>query len=253
MSIKSYVATLDGALEKITAALEVLQGGLVQTDEARTLLGQVLQGTNDPDAGRVYGEFGQAHNAMAQAYSSVASLGPKFCGYIASITDGQGTSAPATPAPARPAPSPARPAAGDTEVTPERVAELRRELPPDVQPPSRRPRGAPKPKTHGRWIGPDGTKHAEVSGDDNKARAAVDWFKSQGIDVPQRISDVEMKLAVHMRLGNIKEATLVINHVPCPGIFSCDSMVPRILPPGYTMTVHGTNGFSKTYRGAGDT
>ncbi|WP_352231533.1 DddA-like double-stranded DNA deaminase toxin [Actinokineospora sp. NBRC 105648] len=60
--------------------------------------------------------------------------------------------------------------------------------------------GASTPKTHGRWIGPNGTTRGEVSGKDDKYDQAVAYFESRpGGRVPLRASDVEMKLAVHMR------------------------------------------------------
>ncbi|WP_425426234.1 DddA-like double-stranded DNA deaminase toxin [Actinokineospora terrae] len=42
------------------------------------------------------------------------------------------------------------------------------------------------------------------------------------------------------------------NASPLPGDrgpWSCDRMLPAILPRGYTLTVHGAGGFHKTYRG----
>ncbi|HVK22233.1 MAG TPA: DddA-like double-stranded DNA deaminase toxin [Actinokineospora sp.] len=249
MSIESYVATLNGALETITSALDVLRGGLVQTDDARTLLGDMLRGTTDPDAGRLDAEFGSAHNAMAHAHSTVAALGPRLRTYIAAITDGQGTSTSVAPARAPDVPSPQRTATGATEVSQERVAELRRELPPDIVPHDQRPPGTPQPKTHGRWVEPDGTTHTAVSARDQQYRETVDWFESRGMRIPTRASDIEMKLAVHMRMNGIRSVTLAINHVPCEGELSCDTLLPQILPKGYTMTVHGAGGFHKTYKG----
>ncbi len=64
-----------------------------------------------------------------------------------------------------------------------------------------------------------------------------------------RASDVEMKLAAYMRNHGVRSATLLINNTPCPGPLGCDELVPVLLPEGYTLTVHGANGFAKTYRG----
>ncbi|MBM7774189.1 hypothetical protein JOD54_004393 [Actinokineospora baliensis] len=131
------------------------------------------------------------------------------------------------------------------------VNQVRAELPANIVAADQREPGMPTPKTHGRWVAEDGVVHAEASGKDDKYSAAVDFFRSQpGSRVPLRAPDVEMKLAIHMRLSGITAATLVINHVPCDrGPWSCDRMVPAILPRGYTLTVHGAGGFHKTYQG----
>jgi len=67
--------------------------------------------------------------------------------------------------------------------------------------------------------------------------------------IPVRASDVEMKLAAHMRTKRIRSATLVVDNLPCEGPLGCDALVPVILPTGYTLTVHGPNGFVRVYKG----
>lgn len=62
-------------------------------------------------------------------------------------------------------------------------------------------------------------------------------------------ADVEVKVAVHMRDNEIREVTLAINNIPCVGEWGCDTLVPRILPRGYTLTVHGSGGFRAVYHG----
>ncbi|GAA2971413.1 SCP1.201-like deaminase [Actinokineospora diospyrosa] len=62
-------------------------------------------------------------------------------------------------------------------------------------------------------------------------------------------ADVEVKVAVHMRDNAISEVTLAINNIPCVGEWGCDALVPRILPRGYTLTIHGSGGFHAVYRG----
>lgn len=64
-----------------------------------------------------------------------------------------------------------------------------------------------------------------------------------------RASDVEMKMAAYMRNHGIRSATLLINNTPCRGPLGCDELVPVLLPEGSTLTVHGANGFTKTYAG----
>lgn len=117
-------------------------------------------------------------------------------------------------------------------------------------PPDQRERGAPRPKTHGRWIGPDGQVHPIVSGEDQDYAESVQAFKELGAPgLPVRASDVEMKLAAHMRNHGVTSVTLVINNVPCPGQFGCDGLLPVLLPLGFRLTVHGANNYTKTYQG----
>ncbi|GLZ40870.1 DddA-like double-stranded DNA deaminase toxin [Actinokineospora sp. NBRC 105648] len=141
-----------------------------------------------------------------------------------------------------------RPVLGDGVV--ERVDQLRRGLPPDIPPSGQRPPGEANAKTHGRWIDKAGEVREEISGWDDKYRSAVEWFTDQpGGKVPWTASDVEVKLAVHMRNTTTRQVTLAINNIPCKGRFGCDALVPQILPEGYTLTVHGAGGFHKVYRG----
>jgi hypothetical protein len=67
--------------------------------------------------------------------------------------------------------------------------------------------------------------------------------------IPLRASDVEMKLAAHMRKKGIRSATLVTNHLPCEGPLGCDALIPVILPEGYTLTVYGADGSVRVYKG----
>src|SRR4051812_36021729 len=67
-------------------------------------------------------------------------------------------------------------------------------------------------------------------------------------------SHVEAHAAAIMRTQGLKKATLYINRIPCadgrpPG---CHLMLPRMLPPGSQLTVHGPDGFKWVYRGLPD-
>jgi Double-stranded DNA deaminase toxin A len=120
---------------------------------------------------------------------------------------------------------------------------MRDELPPPVVPGTGQ-------KTHGRWIGPDGQAHELVSGKGEYYDESEQAFRE--LDAPGRMlraSDVEMKLAAHMRAKGIPSATLIINNVPCGGMYGCDNLAPVLLPPGATLTVHGSDDFTKTYQG----
>jgi hypothetical protein len=56
-----------------------------------------------------------------------------------------------------------------------------------------------------------------------------------------RAADVEMKLAAYMAEHGVQHITVIINHSPCKGPFGCDTLVPILLPPGCTLTVHGVS------------
>jgi hypothetical protein len=65
---------------------------------------------------------------------------------------------------------------------------------------------------------------------------------------------VEAHAAAVMRLEGIQKATLYINRIPCsnakaPG---CHLLLPRMLPEGAQLTVHGPDGFKWVYRGIPD-
>jgi len=131
-------------------------------------------------------------------------------------------------------------------VTPERIEELRRDLPPSVV-------SGIGQKTHGRWIDPSGRVHEEVSGKDEKPEEALRLFEEEikSRRIPVTVVYVEIKLAAHMRKNGIRSATLVLNNFPCRGPMGCDALVPVVLPPGYTMTVYGPDGFRQEYQGGG--
>ncbi|WP_433271781.1 DddA-like double-stranded DNA deaminase toxin [Actinosynnema sp. CS-041913] len=119
-------------------------------------------------------------------------------------------------------------------IPPERIEQLRRELPPPVVPNTGQ-------KTHGQWIAPDGTVRAVRSGFDQDSALVQNQLARMGMPGGSgRSGDVEQKLAAHMVANGIGHATLIINHRPCRGRDdSCDTLVPILLPEGSTLTVHG--------------
>ena len=60
---------------------------------------------------------------------------------------------------------------------------------------------------------------------------------------------VEVHAAALMRRLHLGSAALVINGVPCQGPAGCESVLPRLLPSGAQLTVHGPD-FVETYVGA---
>ncbi|MBW4716990.1 hypothetical protein KZQ38_07430 [Saccharothrix sp. SC076] len=156
-------------------------------------------------------------------------------GYADRLT-AQGTPTPGLDA-RQPAQPPQRPPAHQSEPDdpPERIEQLRRELPPPVVPSTGQ-------RTHGRWIGPDGQARPITSGKDARSDLAERQLAAKGLPSRTlRSGDVEMKLAADMAANGIKHATVVINHVPCKGRMNCDTLVPILLPEGATLTVYGIN------------
>ena len=66
---------------------------------------------------------------------------------------------------------------------------------------------------------------------------------------PMSASHVEMKLVALMRANNIRHAGIVINNVPCPGDFGCETLAGVLLLEGYSITVYGSNGYRRTFTG----
>jgi hypothetical protein len=63
---------------------------------------------------------------------------------------------------------------------------------------------------------------------------------------------VEGHVAALMRHGELKQAELFINRVPCGGVRGCDALLPRMLPEGSELTVRGPGGYVKVYKGLAD-
>lgn len=180
---------------------------------------------------------------LARTCEVVEAAEAAIRGYLDAIGASAAASTPAA-APLPPLRGSAAPTGPAPVTTAEVIERLRTELPPTVA-------TSTGQKTHGRWFGPDGQVHAEASGRDDKYAAALEFFTREfkARRLPARLSDVEMKLAVHMRRHDIRSATLVINHFPCVGRYGCDELVPVILPEGYSLTVYGPEGFVRTYQG----
>lgn len=243
------VARLDVVLDKIDAARASLNVAADLIDEASTAFGAAMSGTVASDALQALAWFGEAQQGVRsplaelkaaedaiRAYRMYSVGGSTATGSSAGLTSPQGNRS-------RPSEVPSDVSA---PVTPERVEELRRELPPPVV-------SSKGQKTHGRWIDAEGNVHREVSGKDEKSEEALRFFEEEirSRRVPVTVVDVEIKLAVHMRKNGIRSTVLVINNLPCRGPMGCDALIPVVLPSGYTMTVHGPNGFRRVYRGDG--
>lgn len=102
-------------------------------------------------------------------------------------------------------------------------------------------------KTRGVFVGPDGKEESLISSEDARTKALA---ARQGLaGVWSAETHVEAHAAEAMHRKGLQEATLVINRRPCPGMQGCDTLLPRLLPSGARLTVHGPDGFVKTYEG----
>jgi hypothetical protein len=116
--------------------------------EASRGLAEAVAGSGDPDAEDAVTLLGQARDGADDACRTLFEAEDRVRAYLSSI-GGRAADIPA------PAPS-----------APERIEQLRAQLPPPVA------SGAGQ-KTHGRWIDPDGRTHAEVSGKDARYDEAI--------------------------------------------------------------------------------
>lgn len=254
MSIADVAAQLDAVLDEIDAVRASLGAAADLIDEVAAIMAAAVAASSAPEALDASALFEQARQGLEVPFGMLQIAEEAIRDYRTYLVGQASATGPPASVPntkaeqARPlGPPPATPIV----VTPERVEQLRRELPPPVVPSAGQ-------KTHGRWIDPDGNVHAEVSGKDEKWEEALRFFKEEikSRRIPRAVSDVELKLAAHMRKERIRSAVLVINNIPCrkaartPGM-GCHDLIPVILPSGYTMTVYGPNGFQYEYKGGG--
>ncbi|MEU4802538.1 DddA-like double-stranded DNA deaminase toxin [Actinosynnema sp. NPDC023587] len=126
-----------------------------------------------------------------------------------------------------------------------RADRLRRRLPPPVQP------GAGT-KSHGWWFVDESPAEELVGGEGPDAQTAFEALRREGYPrpgMPFVSMHVEMKPAVRMIKNDIRHATLVIDNVPCGLILGCEKLLGVVLPTGFSLTVHGTDGYRRTFTG----
>lgn len=244
MSIGDVVEQLDVVLDKIEATRTSLTRAAASMDEATETFGAAVSGTTAPDALLALAYFEAAEPDIRSSLAVLKAVEDSLRAYRTHVV-GESSPPSDTPDPRANRSRSTDTAAVPDPVTPERVEELRRELPPPVL-------SSTGQKTHGRWIDPDGNVHREMSGKDRNSEMALRFFEEiRARRIPVTVVDVEIKLAIHMRNNDIRSTTLVLNNLPCRGPLGCNALIPVILPPGYTMTVYGPNGFRQTYEGGG--
>jgi hypothetical protein len=174
-------------------------------------------------------------HAQAVLDAVVGTAAPTPAAPPASSRTAQPPTAPTTPPVAEPPPT----------LPPERVEELRRDLPSTVV-------ASTGQKTHGRWVAPDGAVQPIQSGEGPDATAVGQFLQTIPLPqpgIPMAASHVETKLAMHMRNTGIRHASVAINNRPCAGRFGCEILVGIILPEGSTLTIYGSDGYERTIQG----
>lgn len=234
---------------KIGVVAEKSAIAMVHFDQASSALSECLQMFSEATQG--------AGDREAQlAFQAFSECDPSALKHLVARAVGEaeaysrivmGSSAPSPPA-SSPPPAPSKP----PEEPPE-VRAARTELPPPVVKGTRTP-------THGRWSSADAPADMKpvTSGTrDDLYQVTQQYLEANGMGQTVIGSHVETKLAVHMRQEDIRDATVVINHRPCDGPLGCDTLLPRVLPEGSTLTVFGTaqdgTRTKHTYTGRQDT
>ncbi|ADJ43933.1 hypothetical protein AMES_2110 [Amycolatopsis mediterranei S699] len=247
--VEDLAAAVRTALGKLSpASLEQAAGCL---DEAVQALTQT--GSQQPEMQQAISGL----MSVAEGVTSVQQLVARASGLLTTYLDRLGTEQPADGSTSSSAPasdeaadtpqpdSNPLPARDGQRLDREQAEAIRAQLPPTVKPGTGQ-------KTHGCWVDEQGQPQSVTSGQDNSAAAV--WARLQALGIPlsgppTATADVEQKVAIQMIQQGRQHVDVVINNEPCRGRFSCDTLVPIILPEGSSLTVHGTNGFRKTYTG----
>lgn len=230
----ALMAAVTAAIVATDRAKQAAREASIGFAESAGQMAQAVAGTSNPEMAAVPRIYEQAHADAERLAAWLAQTSASLAAYLEGLGRSIVPSAPQNAA-ALPSESLRVPEDEPEEVVHERAEALRGELPPQVD------RGKGQ-KTHGRWISTDPAATAEpiVSGEDAMAQAARDFFISQGARrMPTTVTDVEVKLAVHMRTEGITDAAVTINNFVCVGPFGCDTLLPKILPEGSTLTVYG--------------
>ncbi|WET78192.1 SCP1.201-like deaminase [Amycolatopsis sp. QT-25] len=218
-------------------------------DEARQAL--VSTGSRQPEIQQAASIYGQVSESIGAVRAIIERAGGLLGGYLSTLgvpytpAAGPRTAAGgATANPPTPTPVPSTP--DGQRLTREQAEALQAEMPPPVV-------SNTGTKTHGRWIDEHGIAHPIISGRDADADTAARLLRDHGIPPDGRgelatTADIEQKLAARMVSEGRKHLDVTLNNRPCKGPYGCDTLVPIILPEGYTMTVHAPK-YRKTFTG----
>lgn len=218
------VDPVSGTVEKVNVATKHLTSAGEPLAEFQRLLELAAQGTAADEVGQAMGLAAEAAQAIPGIMGLLSRVSADLAAYAAGLAgDSAATTTPRVePKP----PAPSVPPGPRNE--PEHVRKARQEVAPPVQPRSGQ-------KTHGRWAAGDGAAgmQAIVSRQDEYQLAGL------GIANGAVAAHVETKIAAHMAANSLTDVTLTINNVPCKGPWSCDKVIPALLPEESALTVYG--------------
>lgn len=251
MSVEQLADAIGRALDQVAAARSALVHASQAMLEARDMYAYCVEGTQDPDVGDAPAAATEAAEQANGQHGRLNQIEQTLRGYLERLgattaptasPQPQSPTAPVEPAPAR---APAGVAAPDGSRYPQVAGWAADMLPPRVV-----------PRTQQRTVGLiDGVPGRFTSGVDESWSPAVQQrLRSLGLR-PQSArfmqAHVELKVAEFMRATGQRRIEVVINNEPChardalrPG---CRELLPRYLPSGYTLTVHGTTERGEPY------
>ncbi|MBB5960060.1 hypothetical protein FHS29_006682 [Saccharothrix tamanrassetensis] len=195
-SLDEVAKQVSGACDKASECKDALAAARDLVEDAHAALATALTDSVSDEAAvaQVLAAFTRVTVGIAELWSVLNGAMNRAQAIVDALTGG---ASPSSPRDAPPLGSSAARAVRSPDSS-ERIEALRREFPPSVVPRS-------GDKTHGRWIGPDGSARPIVSGKDEIYGEAIQVFKEMGSrHVPQRASDVEMKLAAHEETWNTR-------------------------------------------------
>lgn len=220
-----------------------------ELEEAQSTLAQCAEGSSTTELPDAAHGLEQIKDTVGSAHQAIEQVRGILCRYLVGLgaEEAPQAPAPAVTAATEPTRSPSakrKQAPDEQRLSRERVQRLQTDLPSPVA-------ANTGSKTHGRWVDEHGRARSIVSGHDQDAAEAQQLLKDCGIPVVAPVtatSHVEIKLAARMLRERRQHADVVINNQPCRGRFGCDTLLPILLPDGYSLTVHGP-GYTKTFTG----
>ncbi|MFC6093925.1 DddA-like double-stranded DNA deaminase toxin [Saccharothrix lopnurensis] len=235
-------AAVAAACDKASKGKEALGRAGDLAEEASTLLTIALEGGTTGDKDALLATFQnvvEGINALWRMLGTGMDLARLLGGSLRKGAAEPSRIAPVTPPVSRKPPTVsagqarvAAPPAALPPLAPERIEQLRRDLPPTVV-------GGTGQKTHGRWIAPDGSTQREISGRDEWTPKVNTALADEGCPRLPVVTDadVELKLAARMREQGpadpaLHHLTLVLNYAPClRHEVACDEWIHRIGGP----------------------
>ncbi|WP_345350376.1 hypothetical protein [Actinoallomurus liliacearum] len=163
VSAGEIIGQIHAAIEHLDQARAALRDSAASTENAVAMITAALDGGSHPTTAqaldglvRAWEATGEIINTLDVGESDLLEFLHRLGTHSNAAYRGPAGRPASLGSPAS-SPSPERTSRPQVDLSPEHIERLRAELPPPVDPGS----GA---RTHGRWAGPDGIVHAEISG-----------------------------------------------------------------------------------------